>query len=515
MKIVIIGAGSTGTMLASRLIQEGHTVSLIESNEEKARHASNRLDCYVIHDEGNNPEALVEAGITGANALICVTESDEVNMIICGLAASLCPDKKSEHAKSKNKTFSLPWFKQGTSGLLKIARVRNTGYMAQNLTLPDKDKKTAAVLKERNILGIDYFVHPDVEAAKAVLIALSHGASGNILSFPGTPYELGSINVREGSTFDGLSLMDFHSFVRDEGIISLVERGNDCFLPAGSTTLFPGDLIHIITRKENMEQVFHLAGKTELPLKRIGIVGGGRMGCLIAEGLLTNYSKSFEMNNPAKGVASFIKSFIPKSDRQVILIEQNYSVCKDLAARFPEALILNEDISDENFVAEERIGDLDLIITATANQELNIIAAVYLKSKGVRRAIALVSGTGYKTIALQLGVDVAIPMNSVVADSILSHLSGRGVRDIYSIGDGSVSIIEVEIEENSPAAEKTITEFKLSSGGLIILVNREDKAFIPQGDYVFKPADKVIIIVKNGSDAEINKFFGTSKEGIS
>ena len=471
MKVIIVGAGFTGTQLVQHLVQEGCDVSLIESNEEKARHASNRLDCLVLHDEGNSLESLEEAGISGADALICVTDSDEVNMIICGLAASLFPN------------------------LLKIARVRNTDYK----------------FYDRKVLGIDHFIHPDVEAARAVLMALSHGASGNILSFPGTPYELASVNIKERSAFDGLSLVNFHSVVKEESLIPLVERGQGCFLPTGSTSLHPGDLIHIITRKENMAQIFSLAGRTETSLRRIGIVGGGRLGTLIAEGLMDRQGVSANSNKQKDGVASFFKFLGPKNGRQVTIIEQNYSVCKDLAARFPEALVLNEDISDESFIAEEKIGGLDLIITATANQELNIIAAVYLKSRGVKRAIALVSGSGYKTIALQLGVDVAISLNSVVVDSILSHLRGGSIRDIHSLGDGSVDIIEVEIGEDSPAVEKAITELKLSSGGLVLLVHRGETSFIPHGDYIFRSADKVILIAKSGSEGEIDQFFGSPK----
>jgi trk system potassium uptake protein TrkA len=193
------------------------------------------------------------------------------------------------------------------------------------------------------------------------------------------------------------------------------------------------------------------------------------------------------------------------------MIEQHYSVCKELAARFPEALVLNEDISDESFVTEEHLGDLDLIITATANQELNIITAIYLKSKGVRRAIAMVSGSGYEAIARQLGIDVVIPMESVVVDSILSNLTGKGIRGVHRLGDGTLEVLEAIIGEDSPAAEKAITDFKLSEGGLIMLVNRGEASFIPRGDYVFKTGDRVILLAKNGSEAELEKFFGPAK----
>lgn len=520
MKIVIVGAGFTGTQLAQHLVQEGHDVALIESDEETARHTSNRLDCLVLHDKGNNLEALEEAGITSADALICVTESDEVNMIICGLVSSIFPEgdhRLSDSEESSNQNSSAVKHNRKTRRLIKIARVWDTDYK----TLEIKAQKHSAAFSkgksghnERKILGIDSFIHPDIEASNAVLNSLSHGASGNILKFPGTPYELASVNIKEDSSFDGLSLIDFHSFIREEGLITLVERGQDCFLPAGSTRLCPGDLIYIMTRKENMELVFNLAGRNETPIKHIGIVGGGRLGSLIAEGLLNSHEDFNDSKKPEKGFPSFIRSFLPKKDRHITIIEQNYSVCKELAARFPEALVLNEDITDENFIAEERLGDLDLIITATANQELNIVTALYLKSKGVRRAIAMVSGPGYKTIALQLGVDVAIPVKSVVVDSILSRLSDRNIRGIHSLGDGSVSIIEVEIEEGSYAEEKPITAFRLSLGGLVMLVNRasennaEETSFIPQGDYIFKAKDKITIIAKNGSEAELEKFFG-------
>ena len=213
----------------------------------------------------------------------------------------------------------------------------------------------------------------------------------------------------------------------------------------------------------------------------------------------------------SSAIFSIFHSIVPKSNRRVVMVEQDYAVCKELAARFPEALILNQDISDESFIAEERLGDLDLIITATANQELNIIAAIYLKSRGVRRAIALVSGSGYGTIARQLGVDVVIPMQSVVVDSILSNLMGKVIRGVHRLGDATLSILELEIREDSPAVKKAITEFRLTEGGLVILVNRGNTSFIPRGDYVFEAGDKIILIAKNGSEAELEKFFAAAK----
>ena len=184
MKAVIVGGGLVGSQLARHLIQEKSDVVLIERNEETARHASNRLDCLVIQDEGNNLAALEEAGIDKADALICVTDSDEVNMITCGLASIRNPN------------------------LVKIARVRNSDYANLGKV-------------EAPVLGIDYIVHPDVEAAKAIIRAIEHGALGDVHSIADTPFELGSFDVHAGSAFSGK---------------------NDPGLPGSGRSRVPGDL---------------------------------------------------------------------------------------------------------------------------------------------------------------------------------------------------------------------------------------------------------------------------------
>jgi trk system potassium uptake protein TrkA len=497
MHIIIAGAGLVGTQLARCLIDSKHDVAIIESNEERARHVSNRLDCMVLHDEGNSVSALEEAGIARADALICVTDSDEVNMIICGLASRY-------------------------PGLLKIARVRNDEYVRRNFQ--------NQVEGEMPPLGIDYFVHPDVEAARSVLDAIEHGAIGNVLSFAGTPYELATIEIAPGSSFDGMFIKDFRAVLEGDSLITLVERRGKTILPMGATKLQAGDRIYLLAREEELNRGFTLAGRPEKPIHKIGIAGGGRLGSLIAAGLLSREKRrpgecavNFREDGAEPegrsrssavkgGFFSFLKTLVPRSFKKVIVIEEDYNICKDLAARFPEALILNEDISDESFVAEERIDDLDLIVTATDLQERNIITAVYLKSRGVARAIAMVSGGGYAAIARQLGVDVVIPMKSVVVDSILSKL--MGMKGVHRLGDGSVRILEIDIRAGSRAEGHSLKDFHLPEGALVMLVNREvEEDFIPRGDYVYTAGHRLLLIARNGTEMEIEKIFGVPGKG--
>ena len=47
-----------------------------------------------------------------------------------------------------------------------------------------------------------------------------------------------------------------------------------------------------------------------------------------------------------------------------------------------------------------------------------------------------------------------------------------------------------------------------------MLVNREVEptvrtSFIPRGDYIFKSGDRIILVAKNGSEPELERFFGS------
>jgi trk system potassium uptake protein TrkA len=489
MRIVIVGAGTVGSQLAKQLIREKHDVSIIEANAERARHASNRMDCLVVQDEGNSLHALEEAGIAKAEALVCVTDSDEVNMITCGLAESRYP------------------------GLLKIARVRNDDYIRINHPgrSGGKESPLESDLKEIKLLGIDHFVHPDVEASRWALNAIEHQAMGNILSFSGTAWELGSIDVTKGSALDGISLMNYRGVFPEESLVTLLERTEGrnrvSILPGGATVLSPGDRVSILAQEEDMNRIFLLAGQAEKPLRSIGIVGGSRVGTLIVEGLLAKDEK------PVRGIFSVIKKFVTRQSRKITVIEQDYDLCKEIAARFPEVLALNEDITDESFIAEEQLGDLDLIVTTTQQQELNIITAAYLKSRGVSRAIAMVTSPGYEAIARQLGIDVVIPMKSVVVDTIMSRLMGGGLTGLHRVGEGEIGILEFEVGADAPAVNLALKDCRLPQGTLIMLVHRGEKSFIPKGGDIFSAGDRVILITKNGNESEISKFFKATATG--
>jgi Trk K+ transport system NAD-binding subunit len=47
----------------------------------------------------------------------------------------------------------------------------------------------------------------------------------------------------------------------------------------------------------------------------------------------------------------------------------------------------------------------------------------------------------------------------------------------------------------------------------VLLVSRGEESFIPRGDYVFLAGDHIILLSKNGSEQDIEKFFGAGAGG--
>ncbi|HOE82376.1 MAG TPA: Trk system potassium transporter TrkA [Myxococcota bacterium] len=457
MKVIIIGAGFTGTQLAKRLISERNDVVLIDKDEETVRHASNRLDCMVMQASGNNLAVLEEAGIEKADFLVALTESDELNMITCSLVDSVYPN------------------------VVKIARVRNSDYYNESSTRQKSRKK------HRPPYGINFMVHPDIEAAEAIVHAIKWDGVSESIDFKGSDYQIVSVLVRQNSKFDGLALQEIKDVTKRQYLVVYIEGDNLAYIPKGSAVLHAGDRIGVLCKAEDTEELFFLCGEAKRQLNKIAILGAGRVGLWVASRLLHKKRKSF-----------FAKVFsIPQELRkEYAIIEKDEALAKNAAMLFPEASIFKADITDEGFVEQERLDTYDLLIATTNNYELNIVTAAYLKSLGNLKTVCLVTNSQYARIANNIGVDVAIPTKDVVIDAIMSHLRGRFVTRIHTLFEGEIEIAEVTVSQDSFFNGKVLKDTHVEGVFLVLLRKKqgEDKYSIPRGDTRIELNDSIVVL---------------------
>ena len=472
MKVIIIGAGFTGIQLAKRLIADQNDVVLIEKDEETVRHASNRLDCMVIHANGNSLDTLIEAGIAKADALVALTESDELNMITCSLVQSVYPK------------------------VLKIARVRNEDYYPQETSITKKE--------QRALYGIDFMVHPDFEAASAIVSAVEHGAITDVLEIEDSPYEVARVTIERGSKLEGVTLQNIRHLTKLNFLIAYVEQNGETFMPTGSTILQPESRIGILANKNIMKEVFELCGSKTQEIKKIALVGAGRIGTLIAEHLI---------EKPAK--QSLFSKLIPihkQHSQDFVIIDDDEQKAKNASERFQSATIYKADITDESFIEEEDLSKFDLVIAATNNHEKNIVTASYFKSLGVDRTISLVSSGSFALIARNIGIDVAVPIKDAVIDSILSHLKGKSITGVHTISEGELEIIEIILTDKAKIVGKQIKEISKPGSFIILLIKEKSEVYkVPDGNTVLEEGDKLVIITKTSSNADILQLFGADE----
>ena len=88
MKIVIVGAGKVGFVLAHMLSNEDHDVTVIDRNPARIETVEERLDVNSVLGSCTSTEVLAAAGVADADMLLAVTERDELNLVSCFIAKS-------------------------------------------------------------------------------------------------------------------------------------------------------------------------------------------------------------------------------------------------------------------------------------------------------------------------------------------------------------------------------------------------------------------------------------------
>ncbi len=81
MRIVIIGASGTAVETARRLLEHGQDVVIIETDQERIDNLSEELECGFLHGDGSRPFILREASPDNTDILLCLTDSDQNNII--------------------------------------------------------------------------------------------------------------------------------------------------------------------------------------------------------------------------------------------------------------------------------------------------------------------------------------------------------------------------------------------------------------------------------------------------
>jgi len=447
MKITILGAGRKGLRLAKILATEKNDITIIDINEKKTDIAMSRIDCLAYLGDGISLKDLSEAGIEGSDAFISVTGNDQINLIASAMA-------KDE--------FKIP----------------NTLSIVKHLSLLGYKKN-----KEKSLLGINHIVNPNDELASHIYTEISQGVFKNTISFQNSKLLLYTITIDNDSPYNDMAIKDFQKTFKQNFIIATILRNNTSIVPSGNTKIKNNDFISIVTKPGDSNKILSTIGIKKSKTKKIVIVGANQ----ITEALLYKISQ--------------------KNRSKIIVIDKNPTACNTFSHNFPEILVVNGNITDEEIFKECNLFTSDLLLSITDKDELNIIVASYAKQVGIPYSMALIkSNNNYLRMAKHLNIDDVISTQKVAVDSLMRHLHGDNVKNIHSLFDGQMQAIEYKIPTNCKIIDKKLKDINMKNKGIIAgIINENGSTIIPDGDYTIKKHDLLIIIV---SQKDINSVLG-------
>jgi len=91
-RIVIAGGGRAGIRTAERLDDLGHTVTIIESDEDRAAAVADEYVAMVIQGDATRPSILEQANVAEADAVAALTDDAAANLAVCMEANRIAPE---------------------------------------------------------------------------------------------------------------------------------------------------------------------------------------------------------------------------------------------------------------------------------------------------------------------------------------------------------------------------------------------------------------------------------------
>lgn len=147
------------------------------------------------------------------------------------------------------------------------------------------------------------------------------------------------------------------------------------------------------------------------------------------------------------------------------------------------------------FVLEEaNAQDMDLVIALTDSVADNLVICQIAKKKfGVSRAICLLQDISKIDFFKKMGVDSVVCETEILTQLIEQNIVGEAYASSIPLDNIDVSILEIRLPVEAPAAGKFINELHMTKDAVICCVVRGAESFIPRPDTQLYSGDRLIL----------------------
>ncbi|HET7845021.1 MAG TPA: Trk system potassium transporter TrkA [Xanthomonadales bacterium] len=438
MKILILGAGTVGTSVATALSNENNDITVVDTDAVRLREMGEKLDLRTVRGHASHPSVLSQAGAEETDLIIAVTNSDEVNIVACQVADALY------HTPTK------------------IARVREAEYLAH----PE--------LIGRGRSSIDVVISPEHLVCAHVQRLIEYPGALQVLEFADGRAQLVAVRALEGGALVGLPIRELRGHLPasvDARVAAIFRRGAP-IRPEGTTVIEAEDEVFFLADRRAIRIVMSELRKLDKPARRILIAGGGNIG--------KNLAKALENNHSVK------------------VLERSRERTKQLAEDLQNSIVLAGDAADEDLLREENIGQTDVYCAMTNDDEANILSAMLAKRLGCPRVIALINRAAYGELVEGSTIDIAVSPQQVTLSALLTHIRQGTMVRVHSLRRGAAEAIEAVAlgdRRTSRVIGRAVEEIEMPPGATIGGIVRGEQLLIAHHDVVIEPNDHVILFL--------------------
>jgi len=445
MKILILGAGQVGRTAAQHLAREpANEVTVVDVDEALLRDLQDRFDIRAVAGHASHSSVLESAGIADTEVLVALTNSDEVNIVACQIA----------HALYRTPT--------------KIARIRSSEYTAREQLFTE------------GALAVDVWINPEQLVTEHVTRLLSYPGALQVVEFADGRVALVGLRARRDGLLVGRELRTLREHLPDtDARVAAIYREDRLIPVGGDTVIAEDDEIFFVAAADDLKRVMAELRRSEQPVRRIVIAGGGNIGFRLARAL--------------------------EKGSQVKLIERDARRARRVSEMLENAIVLHGDAADEELLIEENIDSADVFAALTNSEESNVLAAMLAKRLGARRVMALVNRPSYGELMENRSIDIVLSPQTVTIGSLLAHVRRGDVVRVHSLRRGAAEAMEAVVhgsEARARVAGRRVEEVALPDGASIVALVRGEEVVMAHHDTRIRSEDHVIVFLADRRHVE-------------
>lgn len=209
-------------------------------------------------------------------------------------------------------------------------------------------------------------------------------------------------------------------------------------------------------------------------------------------------------------VGSYLTSKLSDEGHNILVIEKNKDVLERLLASNDVMGILG-DGRDLAVLDEANVDECDAFIAMTFNDDVNLISSMIAKKKGAKSTIVRLRDPRYikydEFMRKTMGVDRLVNPEYYAAKEIQRTLKYTYAVNVENFLDSKVILIELEIDENSKLANKSLMDLNaegLLGNTIIVIGEKDDQVVIPNGNHILEVGEKIYVA---GPREDIDKFY--------